>query len=98
MQDSVPLSKRPPTRCNTKLTKNATTAGVCTREHCSNGLRDLVFVVWDQIESTYVIDKRDALHVQMFSVERVLQQLDNVVADGILCRETLGPGQNLPPV
>ena len=45
---------------------------------------------------THIVDKRDTLHVKVFPVEGVLQQLDDIVANGVLCGEALGPRENLP--
>ena len=43
---------------------------------------------------TYIVDKGNTSYVKMLAVERVLEQLYNIVADGILGGEALGPGKN----
>ena len=45
---------------------------------------------------THIIDKRNALDVQVFTIECVLQQLHDIVSNGILCRKPLGPREDLP--
>ena len=47
---------------------------------------------------THIIDKRNALDVQVFTIECVLQQLHDIVSDGILCRKPLGPREDLSTV
>jgi hypothetical protein len=42
---------------------------------------------------TDVVDESYTLDVNMFPVKRVLKKLYDVLSDGVLCRETFGPGE-----
>lgn len=42
---------------------------------------------------TDVVDESYTLDMNMFPVKRVLKKLYDVLSDGVLCRETFGPGE-----
>ena len=47
-------------------------------------------------QGTYVVDQSEAFDTHVFSIKRILEKFDDIVANGVLGRESLGPCQNFP--
>lgn len=45
-------------------------------------------------KGTYIVDEGNTLDVHVFSIERVLQEFDYVIAYGVFSREALCPCQD----
>ena len=42
-------------------------------------------------KDTYVVDQSNTFDMHMLSIERVLKKFDDIIANGVLCGEALGP-------
>ena len=71
-------------------TKYTTTGGVRSREESANGLYEGVRTATLRsrlVLDAYIVHQSDALDVQMLPVKCVLEELHNIVTDGVLCRK-----------
>jgi hypothetical protein len=48
-----------------------------------------------EVRSTYVVDEGAAPDLDVLGVESILQELDDILTDGVLAVEPLGPGKKL---
>ena len=51
-----------------------------------------------RLEPTHIVDQSNTPHVEMFTVECILKELDYIIANGILSREAFRPCQDFSSV